>query len=325
MSTFPFGRRSGLVLRALTLLAALIFLAHGVRWIDITTAARRAGFVLPALVVAINACMMAVKAVRLRLLLRNRTVSFGSCFLALLTSSAINNVTPFRGGDVARLWMLEQTGGVTKSAALAIAVVENLVQLLVLAAIGFLASLAVPGQNWATIAAPIVFVGAAALLIVLRVTTDRAAVASDRRTVRAGGLAAWFRDLFKRLEPGVRALSERGLAARAVGLSLVAWMCEGVMVVVCAHAMGLSVGFALAALILLGINLALALPSTPASAGPFEGATVAVLILAGVAKGPAVAFALLYHAVQVIPVTVVGVAVLSRLGMTLRGLPARAD
>jgi uncharacterized membrane protein YbhN (UPF0104 family) len=74
--------------------------------------------------------------------------------------------------------------------------------------------------------------------------------------------------------------------------------------------MGLQISFPLATVVLLGINLAMALPSTPASAGPFEGATVAVLMFAGVGKGPALAFALFYHALQVIPVTVAGVAAL---------------
>jgi uncharacterized membrane protein YbhN (UPF0104 family) len=66
----------------------------------------------------------------------------------------------------------------------------------------------------------------------------------------------------------------------------------------------------LATVVLFGINLALALPLTPAGAGPFESAAAAVLILAGVGKGPAVAFAILYHAVQVIPVTIIGGTIL---------------
>jgi hypothetical protein len=44
---------------------------------------------------------------------------------------------------------------------------------------------------------------------------------------------------------------------------------------------------------------------------------VGVLCLAGVHKEAAVTFALLYHAIHVVPVTVVGLAVVSRLGVTL--------
>jgi glycosyltransferase 2 family protein len=82
------------------------------------------------------------------------------------------------------------------------------------------------------------------------------------------------------------------------------------MILVCARSMELTLSFPLAVIVLFGINLALTLPSTPASAGPFEGATVAVLLFAGIAKAPAVGFAFFYHAIQVVPVTVVGAAVL---------------
>jgi hypothetical protein len=110
-----------------------------------------------------------------------------------------------------------------------------------------------------------------------------------------------------RLEPGFRALSKPNIPAQALLLSLLVWLCEATMVLLCARSMGLEVPLPLAIVVLLGINLALALPSTPASAGPFEGATVAVLMLAGFAKAPALAFAVFYHAIQVIPVTLVGV------------------
>ena len=320
------GRHAGLVLRVLMLVAALLFLARGVQWDDLTSAARHAGFALPALIIALNACMMAVNALRLRVLLRSHAVSFGSCFLALLTSSAINNVTPFRGGDVARLWMLNRAGGVTKSAAAAIAVVENFLSILVLATISFFASLAVPGQKWATIAAPIVFASAVAALALLRLIAGRsntAPVVAPFPT-RRGRIVTRIHELLVRLGPGFRALSEAGVATRALGLSLVSWSCESVMVVLCARSLGLSMGLALAPVILLGINLALALPSTPAGAGAFESAAAAVLILAGVAKGPAVAFALLYHAIQVIPVTLAGVAALLLMKRIRLRLPGKA-
>jgi|GEM_PF-2214391 len=326
------GRRSGLLLRIFMLVATLIFLARGVRWIDLTNAARHAGLLLPGLVVALNGCMMAANALRLRVLLRTPSISFGSCFLALVTASAINNVTPLRGGDVARLWLLNRAGGVTKSTAAAVAVVESLVQVLVLATISFVASLAVPGQMWATVAAPIVILAASGMLVLLRLVAGKAELpGAGARARRGNGIVIRIAALLGRLQPGLSALSEHGVAVRALGLSLVAWTCEGVMVVLCARALGLSIGFGLAAIVLLGINLALALPSTPAGAGPFESAAAAVLILAGVAKGPAVAFAVLYHAIQVVPVTIVGVAALwvlkriHRKSVRQQGLEASAS
>jgi uncharacterized membrane protein YbhN (UPF0104 family) len=135
-------------------------------------------------------------------------------------------------------------------------------------------------------------------------------------------LPGWARALAARVEPGVRALRDRRIVARAAALSAVAWGIEIVMIVVCARALRLPIGPALAAVMLLGINVALAVPSSPAGAGAFEGAVVVVLMLAGLAKSPAVAFALLYHLVQVVPVTLAGALVVWRAGLTLNRLPA---
>jgi uncharacterized protein (TIRG00374 family) len=296
---------SRLALRALTLVAALVFLARGVHWHDLTGASRRVGILAPSLVLVLNACMLALRSIRLRILLR-RQISIAASLAVRLTSSALNNLTPFRGGDVARLWMVERASGIRKPAAAAIAVVESLTEIAVLAPIGFSASFLVAGQRWATIATPLVFCLAIGMLVALEVTTGHAA-----RTVacRHNSLAR-LRRFLGRLEPGFRALSEPRVLAPVLMLSLLAWSCETVMIFVCARAMGIEMSFALAAVVLVGINLALVLPSTPASAGPFEGAIVGVLMLAGSAKGPAVAFALFYHAIQVVPVTVVGATLL---------------
>jgi uncharacterized protein (TIRG00374 family) len=295
-----------LALRGVVLSAALVFLVRGVSWHDMSGAIERAGFLLPAVVVAMNAGMMGLRALRLRLLLQ-RKIAFPSAFVTLLTSSAINNITPFRGGNVARLWMLERAAGVTKSAALALTLVENLLEVTVLAAIGFASSWFVAGQRWATVATPVVLLTAIAVLVLLRITTGRTAgsVAACPKLGSVGWLVK-ARQLLIRLEPGFRTLSQPGVPALALLLSLLAWTCEAGMILICARSMGLAIPFPLAMVVLLGINLALALPSTPASAGPFEGATVAVLTLAGFAKAPAVAFAIFYHAIQVIPVTLVG-------------------
>jgi glycosyltransferase 2 family protein len=301
----------GIALRALTLLATLAFLAHGLRWHETAGAMRRAGLAVPAVVVALNAVMMILRALRMRILLGPR-ITLGACFLARLTSSALNNVTPFRGGDVARLWMVERASGVTKSTAAAMGVVESLVEAAVLAALGLVSSFLVAGQRWATVATPLVLCVAVLVLVFLQVTTGRAARSSalaEGESHRRGPRSRLCRFL-GRLEPGFRALARPRVSAAVALLSLATWLCEATMVFLCAYSMDLTLSVPLAVIVLVGINLALTLPSTPAGAGPFEGATVAVLMLAGVGKAPAVAFALFYHAIQVIPVTVVGVAIL---------------
>jgi uncharacterized membrane protein YbhN (UPF0104 family) len=302
-------RVASAALRIAVVGAALWFVVRGVAWDAVAASLKEARPVLLAGVVALNALMMSVKAARLRLLLQGGA-SFRSCFLAKLTASAVNNVLPFRGGDMARLWMLERHAGISKSAAVAVAVLEALFELVTLGVIALVGSLNAPGERWAVGAAAGLGLVATTLLIASRWVTH---------------LPRWARGLAARVEPGVRALRDRGVVARAVALSAIAWGIEAVMIMTCARALQLPIGPALAAVILLGINLALAVPSSPAGAGAFEGAVVVVLTLAGLGKSQAVAFALLYHLIQVVPVTLAGALVVWRAGLTLDRLPARAD
>jgi uncharacterized protein (TIRG00374 family) len=308
-------------LRLAVMAAALLFLARGVAWRDVAEVLRSASVPLLAAVVALNAGMLALKAVRLRLLL-GEIPSLTSCLLAKLTASAINNVVPFRGGDVARLWMLERHARISKSAASAVAIIEGLFELLSLAAIASVAAWTMSGQRWAIIAAPVACAAAAISLVLLK----RLAVGPVGTPPSRGARPWWsgrLARLVERMQPGTQALRRPGTIQRALGLSFGVWGVEITMVMLCARSIHLPVGPALAAVTLLGINLALALPSMPASAGAFESGALVVLMMAGVDKGTGVAFALLYHLVQVIPVTLVGLGIVAKAGVTLDRLPVR--
>src|ERR1700690_845483 len=124
------------VLRILVLGAALVFLLRGVAWAEVMGTLHSTDLRFLAGVVIVNGCMMALKAHRLQLLL-GQSPSFWSCFLVKLTTSAINNVVPLRGGDVARVWMLERHARIPKAAAAAVAVVEALFELIALALMTF--------------------------------------------------------------------------------------------------------------------------------------------------------------------------------------------
>jgi uncharacterized membrane protein YbhN (UPF0104 family) len=320
------GRPALAALRVGVLGTALWFVVRGVAWEAVAASLKGARPLLLAGVVALNACMMSVKAVRLRLLLQ-RGASFRSCLLAKLTASAVNNVLPFRGGDMARIWMLERHAGISKSAAVAVAVLEALFELLTLGGVAISGGLLLPGQRWAVGASAALSLTAAALLVASRSLGQRPRdLRGDEDAPRLRRLLGrWGAALAARVGPGVQALRDRRVVARAAVLSAIAWGIEVAMIVLCARALRMSIAPALAGVILLAINVALAVPSSPAGAGAFEGAVVVVLMLAGFAKSPAVAFALLYHLVQVVPVTLAGALVVWRAGLTLDRLPAQTS
>jgi uncharacterized membrane protein YbhN (UPF0104 family) len=84
------------------------------------------------------------------------------------------------------------------------------------------------------------------------------------------------------------------------------------------RAMGLSFGFApLLALTTIGV-LVLVIPGVPSSAGTFEAGLVFGLRALGVDEGASLSAALLYHAVQVLPETLIGLVVLRARSTTAR-------
>ncbi|HVT06031.1 MAG TPA: lysylphosphatidylglycerol synthase transmembrane domain-containing protein [Polyangia bacterium] len=310
-----------LAARLAVVAAAFWFVLRGVNGAVVGATLRHARPGPLVAVVALNALVMGVRAVRLRLLLRG-AAGLLACWLAKLTASAMNNVIPLRGGDMARLWMLQRHAGISKTGAAAVAVVEGLFDMATLGGLALIAAAGLRTQHWAVGAAAVLGPGAA-LLIGLSRRLGRRPSASVQD---AGRWRRAFIRLAARVEPGVRALRQPGVISRVAATSLLSWMVELCMVVVCARAVHLPIGPRLAAVVLLAINVAMAVPSSPAGAGAFEGAVVVVLTLAGIDKSSALAFAVLYHLVQVVPVTVAGTLVVWRAGLTLDRLPAdRSD
>ncbi|MFI5300385.1 MAG: lysylphosphatidylglycerol synthase transmembrane domain-containing protein [Polyangiales bacterium] len=99
------------------------------------------------------------------------------------------------------------------------------------------------------------------------------------------------------------------------------WLMDMVEVALVLAAVGVTPSWAMCALILLAINFAISIPATPGNAGALElGATAALNVL-GVAGDRAIGFALLYHAMQLIPVIGVGLV----LGRGVVRVPDASD
>jgi glycosyltransferase 2 family protein len=116
----------------------------------------------------------------------------------------------------------------------------------------------------------------------------------------------------------------RGLALSTV-LSLAVWLVNalGMWAMFAAFSLDLP---AYAAFLVLAITaLALVLPSTPGYVGPFQAGTVLALGLFSVPKADALSLSIIYHAVNYVPITVVGLAYLAALNLTLGELRAAGE
>jgi uncharacterized protein (TIRG00374 family) len=119
---------------------------------------------------------------------------------------------------------------------------------------------------------------------------------------------------------GVAAVRSPSRLARIFGHALFMWLMTASSFWIGFKAVGIDVPFAAALMVQGIIAFAVALPATPGFVGVFEASAVVGLALYGVSRELAVSFALVYHLLTFIPITVMGLIYFGRLGLRFRDL-----
>jgi uncharacterized membrane protein YbhN (UPF0104 family) len=282
-------RVAGFLLRGL-LVAAIVALgvrfARGLDRQKILAALAGASLPLLALSALGNLPLVWTKARRMRVLLDGqRTNRLMALYFA---SYAADNLVMSQAGLGMRVGVLKLWGVPLPTAASAQAVEKAIEALgLALLAVPFLW---LPGEpSWLRPAILWVSAGALAALV--------AAVALLPRVGRLKSLAL-----------GAAALKRPRAALEIALLTLAGWSFEAGMVTATLAGLHLHPPYvAAAAVVLVAVNLAALVPGLPGNFGTFEVTCALAAGAAGVPGAEAVSFAIVYHALHTIPVTVAGV------------------
>jgi len=235
--------------------------------------------------------------------------------IAAFTASAI---TPARAGEVLRVWLLKRRDGVPAADSTAVAVAEKLLDVITMLILVAPVPWLLPDlPSWIARGIAIGAVIAIALFLVLVIAIGRIDPTKPPTLVR-------------RFLTGMHVLRSPKRLLGALGALLLVWAADLGMVIAVLHAVDVHLPIAGGLLILFMLNLAIAVPSTPAQVGALEGGAVAALLLLDVGREIALAFALLYHALQVIPLIAAGLIfelrlVLGRDGPAASGDPAASE
>ena len=221
----------------------------------------------------------------------------------LFASQALSNLLPARAGEAVRVVELRRHG-YSVPGLLAAQLLEKVVEAASLclgagvagAAAGMPPIFRVPLWSVAAIG-----FGLLASLAIL----GRLPLRSKEPSGRVGAFLAQLRD----------ALGRAG--SPAVWLHSLLWSCaadlsDAAVLGLCLHSVGVQLGLAAWLAALLAINLAILVPSTPGHLVVMEAAAGAALIALGVPAERALAGAVLYHAVQIVPSTALGLAALTQ-------------
>ena len=291
----PRRRRAWLALRLAVLAAVgvgLVLCLRGLRLAKlgaVLAQARKWPIVLAAVLSFAN---LLAKAVCWRVMLaRVARVPVLRLFRYVIAAGFVSALAPVRGGEVLRVWLLKRRDGVPLATGAAVALSEKVLScaalLIVIAPLPWL----LPGlPSWVGHTLVGILAFAVVVLVAGRVTLGRA---------RADGRLARF-------TLGLEILRRPGALCLTFATLLLAWLADLAGVWLVLSAVGLHLPLAAGLLVLLTVNLAIVVPSTPGQMGVLELGAVVGLQTLGVDRAPALAFALLYHAMQVVPVVLVG-------------------
>ena len=242
---------------------------------------------------------------------RGPAVGFGELTELLLASFAANNLLPARAGDVLFALHLNRRHDYPLSSVAAAQLVEKIVEVISLWLLAPPTLLLIPRAP-AALAAPLYgFVAVGTFAVVAVSWALRTGPGRDRT-----GPGRPRRRIAVLVERGIDAV--RGLLTPRTWWRALFWSCvqdaaDVGMVWLSARAVGLGASLGTSLCVYLAVNLAIAIPSSPGQVGVLEAGATLALIGLGAGQSAALAVALLYHAVHLVPVTLIGSWLLYRL------------
>jgi hypothetical protein len=319
-------QRSTLVIRLVGLLvsiAALWVVIHSVdlgKCVDVVSHADP----LPLIAcLAVIAAQVTLRSVRWKLLLpaprHGGSLRVRSIVGPLLVGYLGNAVLPARLGEPIRAFLIARREDLDAAEAFGSVVLERVVDTATLAVVAFVAAIAVHAPGWiiqATGLAALIGVGVTAALVVIGPTP---LVRIARKIVARLPIAARVEPLMDRLDDFARGIdkpSRSGAIVFAALISAVCWMLDATTFWLVARSIGAPVDPASALLIAAVTVLGTALPSAPGYVGTFDLAAATTAQALGVAAAPALALAVLAHAITVLPTA--GGGAVSLLAMNAR-------
>ncbi|MEQ1945548.1 MAG: lysylphosphatidylglycerol synthase transmembrane domain-containing protein [Bryobacteraceae bacterium] len=259
------------------------------------------------LVCLLNTVALFLRAYRWRVLLSSAgPVSVSTAFWATSIGYFGNNFLPARAGELARTMMISTRAGLARAYVLTTALLERMVDALALVVISALVLLTLPSQpDWLGKATkPFAIVGTIGVIsIALLPRLEKLGVEILRRLPIPDGIRDKLIGWLEHILDGFRAFHDAGRASTFLGLTIVIWCLDAVSAVTCAKGLGLDLPLPVAFLLITGLGLGSALPSTPGYVGIYQFVAVSILTPFGFRKADAIGYILM---IQVVSYVLVG-------------------
>jgi uncharacterized protein (TIRG00374 family) len=289
-----------------------------------TLAHTRYGYIV--LAVALLMASHFLRALRWKLFLAPiRALGAGGLFSALLIGYAANTFVPAHLGELLRAAVVGRKHGMFASAVFASIVLERIVDVVSLVAATALVILLYPFPGWVVQSAYVMFAGA--LLLMLGLIGFKRYESRAERALRQllrplpPKIGRTLETTIVRFFAGLQPLAARWHYAAAFLLSIGIWVCYALCFHACLLAFDFPATYGLpwyAALAVLVVStISVVIPSSPGYVGTFHYLCQVSLMMFGVPAAAALSFALITHAVSVLPVTAAGLVMANVEGFSI--------
>jgi uncharacterized protein (TIRG00374 family) len=291
------------------ILVMLVLFARKVNWHATWAGIRTASMPLLVAAALLNIASIVVKAIRWWVFLRPvGATSFWLALKATFAGAGLNNVLVANGGEAARVVFVSRSAHVPSATVLATLALERLFELVGYVTLLSLAATFLDLPHSVERVKPFA-IGLLVLMLALLVwLLRRPDMVPELVGPRAETLPGRVKAYFGRLGRTIGAVSNLPRFTAALLLSVGAWALQVAtyqMTARAAHFPMTTVGTIAA---LLAVNLGFALRATPGNVGLFQAAYAATAVAFGLDRDQAIAVAFLIQAQQILPVTLLGIA-----------------
>lgn len=305
---------------AIVLSIIFLYLAiRGVSWNEFLSAILNCQVEFLILAIVISLLNFIIRSQRWGILLRGKDrINFMTLFWATGTGYLGNNFLPFRTGEVIRSAVLGQKTGISKVYIFATAITERIIDAVFLILLGsFLIPTIGVVPNWlhSTMRGLGIlgFVALIVLLIAPHLETEIIRIVN-----RFPFPPKWRSSLINILENFLQGAVSFQNPKRAVLFLLftcLIWFLDGIGMMISARAFSIEISLSQSLLLLVGLGLSSAIPSTPGYVGIYQYVAVTILAIFGFPKSRALAFIIVIQAIAMLLTLVWGLLGLGMLGI----------
>ncbi len=302
----------------------------GVNWREVGSALKQANYGLLAASLPVLLIFIMMRAQRWRTLFPERPLSFLATFGALNIGYMAGAILPLQLGELARVYVLSEAEQIKTAHVFSTVIVERVLD--VFALLGILAVLipfvSLPRAAAITALLTLAVFLVVALVIVLAVIDRARAEAWLRRLSQLlphrfrSGAVRWGESLLD----GLSVLRNLRVLVSASVWTLASWMTSSLVIYLILRAFDLGVPFAAAPFLLIATTFGFFVPSSPGAIGVYHAISIRTLTTVfGVPHDAAASYALVAHAIYLIPPTLLGAGFFWLHHLSLRRLQALAD